>query len=216
MNTKIAIKPFLDIFTRSQVQSVLLAWLPIKLNPYLTGLIAVDMFITTVIASGTCTLAYLIYNLLIYLLTGNLKKEKSITIQIEYYSFGQYNERKKNIVYESISWLITQQSKKLQNGSFILKVIPNMNNKGNTKLISNILPEVDHEITIEYKGSKFNLKYKIPDNKNNNLNNINSDMVTMIVQEKPSIYLTTSDNTNVDDIYELLNDLTEFYLEFQK
>src|SRR5688572_17539899 len=88
MDITAAIKPFLDIFTRSQVQSILLAWLPTKLNPYLTGIMAVDMFIITVIASGTSTLAYLIYQLIYYLITGNLnvKYNKSITIQIEYYA----------------------------------------------------------------------------------------------------------------------------------
>src|ERR1044072_244976 len=94
MDINLAIKPFLDIFTRSQVQSVLLAWLPLKLGPYLTGIITVDMFITTAIASGICTLSYLIYQLFYFTITGNFKNKKSITIQIEYYALGQYNERK--------------------------------------------------------------------------------------------------------------------------
>jgi hypothetical protein len=222
MDINAAIKPFIDIFTRQQVQSILLAWLPTKITPYLPGIMAVDMFIITVLASGITAITYLIYQLIYYLLTGNLNDNKCITIQIEYYSLGQYNERKKNIIYESLSWLISQQSKKLEKGSFILKVVPNINNKGNMKIIpiSNILPEVNYEISIEYKGKKFNIKYKIPENRNNlsNLSNISNEIISMVAQEKPSIYLSTIKNacTNVDDIYELINDLTYLYLENQK
>src|SRR2546423_10762980 len=220
MDINAAFKPFIDIFTRTQVQSILLAWLPTKLAPYLTGIMAVDMFISTIIASGTTAIAYLLYQLICYLITKNSNHKKSITIQIEYYALGQYNERKKNIIYESLSWLISQQLKKLGTGSFVLKVVTNMNNK-DVKILpkSNILPEIDHEISIEYKSKKFNIKYKIPENKNNsNLSNINSEIISMIAQEKPSIYLSIANNPNtkVDDIYDLLNDLTYYYLEFQK
>jgi hypothetical protein len=148
MDINAAFKPFIDIFTRSQVQSILLAWLPTKLAPYLTGIMAVDMFISTVIASGTTAIAYIIYQLICYLITKNSNYKKSITIQIEYYALGQYNERKKNIIYESLSWLISQQLKKLGTGSFVLKVVTNMNNK-DVKILpkSNILPEINHEIS---------------------------------------------------------------------
>lgn len=135
---------------------------------------------------------------------------------------GQYNECKISIIYEALSWLIFQQSKNLVNGCFILKVVPNTNNKENVGTLpnTNILPEVEHEISIEYKGKLFNIKYKLPEKNNNNtiLNNINSEIISMIAQEKLSIYLTTINNSSmsVDDIYELLNDVTNYYLEFQK
>jgi hypothetical protein len=68
-------------------------------------------------------------------------------------------------------------------------------------------------------GSDF-LQGKLPEKNNNNtiLNNINSEIISMIAQEKLSIYLTTINNSSisVDDIYELLNDVTNYYLEFQK
>jgi DNA replication protein DnaC len=214
MDINIALKPFSDIFTRSQVQSILLAWLPTKLAPYLTGIMAVDMFITTVIASGATAIAYLVYQLITYPIIKNSNNKKSMTIQIEYYALGQYNERKKNIIYESLSWLISQQIKKLLIGSFVLKVVSNKDAK--ISQTSNILPEIDHETSIEYKKKKFTIKYKIPENKNNsNLNNINSEIISMIAQEKPSIYLST-DNNSVDEIYTLLSDLANFYIEFQK
>ncbi len=191
------IKPFVELFSRSQVQTILIAWLPTKLSPYLTGIMAVDMFTITVIASGLSTLAYLIYTLIYILLIGNLSQKNSITIQIDYYSLGTYNERNKNIIYESLSWLNT---------------IPD----------SSISPINNHEITIVFKGNNFNIKYKIPES-NNNTNNKNNDnnnysYISMINNEKPSIYLSTLEKSEaiVDDVSTLLNNITKNYLEFQK
>ena len=80
-----------------------------------------------------------------------------ISIQIENYSLGLYNEHQKNIFYESLLWLIFKQTKKLMVGKFLLKVVPNVNTKGifNVLLISNILPEVENKVTIKYKEKKF-------------------------------------------------------------
>ncbi|PKY61784.1 hypothetical protein RhiirA4_487260 [Rhizophagus irregularis] len=95
-------------------------------------------------------------------------------------------------------------------------IVSNINNKENVGTLpnTNILPEIEHEISIEYKGKLFNIKYKLPEKNNNNtiLNNINSEIISMIAQEKLSIYLTTINNssTSVDDIYELLNDKLSF------
>jgi hypothetical protein len=169
------IKPFIDLFSRSQIQSILIAWLPTKLSSYLTGIMTVDMFAITVIASGLSTLAYLIYMLLYILLIGNSSQKNSITIQIDYYNLGTYNERNKNIIYESLSWLISEQTKKLDKGIFILNVLPNLNNKDkNTIPDSSISPINNHEITVEFKGKNFNIKYKIPENCNNTNNKNNN------------------------------------------
>ena len=39
-----------------------------------------------------------------------------ISIQIDYYTLGSYNERINNIIYESMSWLISEQTKNLKKG----------------------------------------------------------------------------------------------------
>ncbi|CAB4413384.1 unnamed protein product [Rhizophagus irregularis] len=97
------IKPFIDQFSRSQIQAILIAWLPTKLSPYLSGIMTVDMFaVTTVIASGLSTLSYLVYTFLYKQLVGNSSQKNSITIKIDYYNLGTYNERSKNIIYESL------------------------------------------------------------------------------------------------------------------
>lgn len=114
------LKPFFDLFSRTQIQSVLIAWLPTKIMPYLTGIITVDMFAITVIVSSLSTLTYLFHSLIYDYLISHSNDKNLITIQIDYYNLGTYNEMNKNIIYESLSWLISEQTKKLEKGKFIL------------------------------------------------------------------------------------------------
>lgn len=69
------------------------------------------MFAITVIASGFTTFAYLIYILIYKLIIDNSSQKNSITIQIDYYNLGPYNDWNKNIIYESLLWLISDQTK---------------------------------------------------------------------------------------------------------
>lgn len=219
-----AFKPLIDTFTKSQVQTVLLAWLPTKLSPYLTGIISVDMFVTTVIATGITSFAQLIYETIYYFINKNNNNNCTITLQIDYYSVGPYYERQRNLIYESLSWLISQESKKLEIGTFNLNVYPNINNKGNEADVPNsiILPKNDQEIQIEYKGNRFLVEFKIQENNRNN--NINNNLInyslSMMNQEKPAILLSLNnkDNskTNMNKVKDLLDDLTKFYLDVQR
>jgi SpoVK/Ycf46/Vps4 family AAA+-type ATPase len=220
-----AIKPFIDIFSRSQFQTILIAWLPTKLSPYLTGIIAVDMFVTTVIASGLSTLFYLIYVLFSTVLFGKSNAKNSICIQIDYYTLGPYNERINNIIYESLSWLISEQTKKLQKGSFILSVLPNLNSREkNTIPKTSILPINDQEIPVEIGKKTFNIKYRVPNEEDNKKNDKNFSPRNYYYPpifnfvEKPSIYITSKEKseTLVDDISYLLRNITQNYLEYQK
>lgn len=88
-----------------------------------------QIFDFPVIASGFTTFAYLIYALIYKLIIDNSSQKNSITIQIDYYNLGPYNDWNKNIIYESLLWLISDQTKKLYEGIFILNVLPNLNNK---------------------------------------------------------------------------------------
>src|SRR5688572_5640505 len=114
-------KPFINLFSSTQIQTILLAWLPTKLEPFLTGIIAVDMFVITIIACGITTLGHIIFSSIRCIIMRESWNEKQITVQIEYYILGRYNERQKNIIYESLSWLISQQTKTLSVGTFIVK-----------------------------------------------------------------------------------------------
>ncbi|CAB4434131.1 unnamed protein product [Rhizophagus irregularis] len=116
------IKPFIDQFSKSQIQSILIAWLPTKLSPYLTGIMTVNMFAITVIASGP------------------------------------YNDWNKNIIYESLLWLISDQTKKLYEGIFILNVLPNLNNKN-----KNIIPDSKSRRLFSTLDAAFRIFFKLLD-----------------------------------------------------
>src|SRR5256885_14140029 len=153
MEISSAVKPFVSLFSSEQIQTILLAWLPIKLGPYLSGIMAVDMFVITVIACGLSTLVKIIFR---YFILREYINENQITVQIEFYTLGRYNESKKNIIYESLSWLISQKTKNLTVGNFIVNVIPNLNkNIENVKSMFNVIPDNDQVVSIDYKGNQF-------------------------------------------------------------
>jgi SpoVK/Ycf46/Vps4 family AAA+-type ATPase len=227
-----------NLFTQSQVNTALLAWLPTKLEPYLTGIMAVDMFITTVLASGITTLAFKLYRSVRKGVPW--KNEKNVTVQIEYYAVGKYGIQYVNVFYEALSWIISQQTKKLDKGSFVVRLTTNSskniirNNDDNDNEFAppsfNILPEKDQQITIEYDEKKFYVTIRMAEqeiiNDNNIIDNGYGENIpfpfpnanTSTKKSAPSIYLTTvkDSNTNVDDISEFLNQIVRSYLETQK
>ncbi|GES81310.1 P-loop containing nucleoside triphosphate hydrolase protein [Rhizophagus clarus] len=225
-----------NIFTQSQVNTALLAWLPTKLEPYLTGIMAVDMFITTVLASGITTLAFKFFRSLRKGVPW--KNDKTVTIQIEYYTTGKYGIQNVNVFYEALSWIISQQTKKLDKGSFVVRPITNLAknffDRGDdddefAPPGFNILPENDQQITIEYDGKEFYVtihmsEQEIINNGNNILNHNFEENIPFpnpnsnTKKSAPSIYLTTAKdaNTSVDDLSEFLNQIVRSYLENQK
>ncbi|PKC64272.1 hypothetical protein RhiirA1_421780, partial [Rhizophagus irregularis] len=106
-------QPLTILFTQTQLNTILLAYLPSKLEFYLTGIIAVDMFITTVIASTISTSIPALVQFLSNTGTpwGKWGNKKNVTMQIEYYTQGKYGYSYTNVFYEALSWLISQQTK---------------------------------------------------------------------------------------------------------
>lgn len=213
------IEPFSSLFTKLQIQTLLLAWLPTKLEPLLTGIITVDIFITTILASGITTLGHLIYAYSYNNISEHLW-DKSVVVQVEKFAKGPYNERYINNIYEALSWLISQQTKGLKSGSFVAKLHPSISNtsKGGEFITPdfNILPDNDQEIFIEYEGNKFKTKYKVPDDLKNKIVNQENFVELHPTKPLPSIFLSNIDNSNVKAIYDFLSDLTSKYLELQK
>src|SRR5438046_8930416 len=96
-------QPLIDLFDQSQVNTILLAWLPIKFGAYMTGIMAVDMFITNVIASGISTFVLALYKFICSRILGNQCKNddivgSSITVQIEYYSKGNFDDSSATVI----------------------------------------------------------------------------------------------------------------------
>ena len=148
------IEPFSSLFTKLQIQTLLLAWLPTKLGPFLTGIMTVDIFITTILASGITTLGHLIYVYIYNNLSERLWNE-SVVVQVEKFAKGPYNERYINNIYEALSWLISQQTKTLKASYFVAKLHPSISNtsKGSEFITPdfNILPDNDQEIFNNFK-----------------------------------------------------------------
>ncbi|CAG8744175.1 1159_t:CDS:1, partial [Funneliformis caledonium] len=114
------------LFTQSQVQTILLAWLPTKLESYMSGIMAVDMFLTNAFAYGLCALAFTLFTFFGSVIRkGSWRKKRFVTAQIEYLIMGPYGMPSANPIYEALSWLISQQTKSLDNGSFIVQLTTN-------------------------------------------------------------------------------------------
>ncbi|CAG8855464.1 40872_t:CDS:2, partial [Gigaspora margarita] len=158
--------PLIKLFSHEQLQAVLLAWIPSKLEPYFSGIIAMDMFITTLIATAITTLFYASFSLL-----QLFQFRKPLIVQIEYYVKGIYGTQEKNQIYEALSWIISQQTKELNKGSFIVQPTNNKNYEPYEVPDFNILPEKKEQIIVEYKGHKFNVVYKMQETDKNNNNN---------------------------------------------
>ncbi|CAI2177070.1 16292_t:CDS:2 [Funneliformis geosporum] len=197
-------QPFISLFTQSQVQTILLAWLPTKLESYLSGIMAVDMFITSVFAYGISALAFTLFTLFgSNIIKGSWRNRRTVTAQIEHNIIGPYGIPNVNPLYESLSWLISQQTKSLENGSFIVQLTTNFMISDNEKdeyspPEFNILPEKDQEISIEFKGKRFKVEFNVP-----NLHG-------------PNNMFDDDSNTNVDSITEFLYEVTRAHKEDQK
>src|ERR1041384_4333852 len=86
---------------------------------YMSGIMTVDMFITAIIASGISLALYTFFK---SIATGNSwRMNDNVTVQVEYYTAGTYCDLQTSIFYEALSWLISQQTKKLNEGSFFVQ-----------------------------------------------------------------------------------------------
>ncbi|RIB15050.1 hypothetical protein C2G38_2039696 [Gigaspora rosea] len=202
-------RPFINLFSREQLQAILLAWLPSKLEPYFSGIIAVDMFMTTLISTAVTTLIYASCSLL-----QIFQFRSSLTVQIEYYVKGIYG-KEKNPLYEALSWIISQQTKELDNGAFIVQPANNKKYERYETPDFNILPEKKQQINIEYRGRKFNVVYKLQENDNNN-NQSYPQPQSYYYKEPdlvPSIFLSVINNDSSSNNKLDVNAITEFISE---
>ncbi|CAG8622115.1 2283_t:CDS:2 [Gigaspora margarita] len=211
-------KPFINLFSHEQLQAVLLAWIPLKLKLYFSEIIAVDMFITTLIATAITTFLYA----LCYLLQG-FQFRRPLIVQIEYYIKGIYGTQEKNQIYEALSWIISQQTKELDKGSFIVQPTNSKTYELYEVPDFNILPEKKEPMTVEYKGRKFNVVYKMQEtDKNNNNNSQPVPYYKKPSDPMPSIYLSIINNDfspnrfDVKAITEFINEVMHFYFKTKK
>ncbi|KAJ3078633.1 hypothetical protein HK102_004352 [Quaeritorhiza haematococci] len=118
-----ALDALIQLFSDNQLQVVLLSWIPVHFGPYLnTGLVAVDMFITTAIATLITTILKIFWVIAEVLFKLKPDSDK-LSIKVEYYRLDHWGERCINPHYVALAWLISRQAKDQKSGSFRMMVL---------------------------------------------------------------------------------------------
>ncbi|KAG9304306.1 hypothetical protein G9A89_019868 [Geosiphon pyriformis] len=218
-------QPLLDQFNQGAVTTILVAWLPKKLEAFLSGNMAVDMFLISALAAAITALLGTIYSLGGGLFTGSFPWARNlVTVQVEYYVTGIYGDQSVSTLYEAISWLIGKQTKDLSKGMFIVQPQTadwDEQDDDDCKPPGfNVLPERGQDITITYKKQKFQVNFNMPVNDSGNDGNSNNNNNRQADTSKPmpSIYLSTFEDKNpkVDTVADFIENVTRAYLEDKK
>ncbi|CAG8459583.1 11736_t:CDS:2 [Diversispora eburnea] len=229
------LRPFYQLLSNNQLQSALTAWLPEKLQDYLPGIMAVDMFITSFVAAAISTILYGLSKSILSIFSSGISFQKGIiTMQIEYYVESVFGEEK-NRLYEALAWLISQQTQDLRKGGFLVQPTNALKSYEEIEDVCcppgfNVLPEKNQKIEITYNKRVFNVDLRIPPDSeqtihNNERTNSNNGLFgfervnrgNKNQKLKPSIYLSTVRNSSdsVRAMSEFINEVTRAFLEKQ-
>ncbi|CAG8589882.1 6634_t:CDS:1, partial [Ambispora gerdemannii] len=209
--------PLVALFNQAQVTAILMAWLPKQLENYLSGVMAVDMFLTCAVATGaTASLGALYVFIHKKWSETPTSKEGVVVLQVEPTSAGRWGYQYPSQFYEALSWMISQQTKELNEGAFILQKPSNDGYQDDDEEDDcapqefNILPEKEQKVVIEYKERKFDVTFNSFDD--------DSSESTSRKKQKPSIFLTTKEesDTNVASVADFINGVTRAHLEYLK
>src|SRR6266511_4913096 len=114
----------------------------------------IDMFLTTIVASGITTLLSVLYLYSLKLTTENTHDQNVVTVQIEPYVVGIYDDQCISTFYEALSWIISRQVKKLSKGNFLVQQTNSILGVDQDDVCTppdfNILPEKNQPVIIEY------------------------------------------------------------------
>ncbi|KAJ1547795.1 hypothetical protein HK096_011215 [Nowakowskiella sp. JEL0078] len=178
-----SLSPVLELIGGSQMQAMLLVWLPTHYgNFFQTGNYSVDVFLTSVaVALIVASIKVVGYALKWLIEVGEKEKEThSVTMKIEYYRVDKWGEPQVNLHHQSISWLISTRSKNQTNGDFrVVPYEPEYNDRYDEfdGLIPefNLLPRTDDELIIEHEGSNFSVYFQFAEEAKKNENNKNNN-----------------------------------------
>ncbi|ORY00989.1 P-loop containing nucleoside triphosphate hydrolase protein [Basidiobolus meristosporus CBS 931.73] len=158
--------PFTSLFTGDQISIILMAWLPSQIESITTNIVAVDMFIISALVAGI--VAMMKFSSHVSLSALNFKRKKkaeSISIQVEPEFMGLYDEMEANPHHKSLSWLVSEQSKNLMKGNFLM--IPETETYRGEEDDDdvhvpefNVLPQDNENLFISFKGDVFKVFFK--------------------------------------------------------
>ncbi|KAK9711683.1 hypothetical protein K7432_007672 [Basidiobolus ranarum] len=154
--------PFTSLFTSDQVNIVLMAWLPSMIST--SGHIAVDMFLISALVAGLVALLKFAGHISAKMFKfRSEKKADSISIHIEPEFMGLYEELEINTHHKALSWLVSEQSKFLLKGNFLM--IPETGNHRDSDEEVHVpkftvLPQDNENLFISFNNDIFKVYFK--------------------------------------------------------
>ncbi|KAJ3133992.1 hypothetical protein HDU90_005340 [Geranomyces variabilis] len=172
-----SLRPVVDLLTSGQLQAMLLAWIPSRYGDVInTGIYAVDMFVTMLIATMIISgLSFIGTWLETYILSdSDLASDTSTSVRVEHYRLDKWGETVVNVHYEALAWLISERSRNEDHGDF--RMVPYESEMGNNSGDSdddecwapkfNILPRGARPLLIAHEDCLFEIKFEQSENEN--------------------------------------------------
>ncbi|KAJ2992679.1 hypothetical protein HDV02_002905 [Globomyces sp. JEL0801] len=173
-----ALKPIIELMSSNQLQAMLLAWIPVRYGSKInTGVFAVDMFVTTAIAtclvSGGTFVGKLVKTLL---LQNDLSSDDELTIRVDHHRITTWGDKTINphyncndiilILIVSNDAISKEYMKELiekapitENDSLLTSICAKFNPLENLDDVShldfNLIPRDDAKLTIDHEGEQY-------------------------------------------------------------
>ncbi|KAJ3194744.1 hypothetical protein HK101_001971 [Irineochytrium annulatum] len=219
-----SLHPIVSLLSGSQLQAVLLAFLPsyLAIN---TGNVAVDMFLITFCVTVCMALLNSGGNLLKALLDGDNQPKvirQNISVKVEFHRFGKWGQAHPNTHWTALAWLISLRSKSQKTGSFRMATFESEKGADDEYDIPefNILPRGDSTLQIEHEGAKFEIYFERAENADEGADakkKLDRNEDSIINQEPPIIIQRIDDEeVTLEWMQNILNEVTRLFHKHQK
>ncbi|RHZ35705.1 AAA family ATPase [endosymbiont GvMRE of Glomus versiforme] len=219
-------KQLTDLFSKNQIQSLLIAWLPIKIGTYLPGIMAVDMFLVTFLASVVTVFFTSLYIELKSIVKVSFWGQEKVTIKVEYYMTNPHGySQSPNPVATAITWKISKNIKASNKGNFIARTLSTSDSLGICEKEVpkiGILPENKQVVFIldKFGNKQFKICLKMEEDELDKLKNKvtlsnNSILGGGLVNPMPSIFISTIKGSkhNIKDVTKFIEKTVIEYME---
>ncbi|TPX36323.1 hypothetical protein SmJEL517_g01631 [Synchytrium microbalum] len=162
-----SLEPLIQLLNVSSMHGILLAYLPESPlgHKLRTNIYAVDMFVTSLLVTGTTSLMSVSGSVLRSLFSPTQSQTDSVSVKVEYYRMDAYGEQMVNLHYKALSWLISRASQNQTGGDF--RMVPFEEDGYNYDATEeddagppfNILPRGDGVLNVENDGFKFSVYF---------------------------------------------------------
>ncbi|TPX48588.1 hypothetical protein SeLEV6574_g01936 [Synchytrium endobioticum] len=224
------LEPLIQLLNLSQLHGILLAYLPESpLGHRLrTNIYAVDMFVTSVLVTGSIATMSTAGTVLRSLWSPTLLQSDSVSIKIEYYRLDVYGEQMVNTHYKALSWLISNASRTQTGGDFRMVAFESdtyndNHNEGEDDESAgppfNILPRGDSLLTVNYEDNKFQVFFDQSGDSGEGKKDDNrgwSSSRTTVSEPPIVIHRVDSGPTDIAWMHQWLMSVTKAYLKEEK